>query len=847
MTLSQRVKAKYPQYAQMDDADLEKRVLAKYPQYGSIASQPSQPQKKTVGGFLGNVVKSTGRAIGDTVSGVANVFNPNPEKNTLNNLRKLGVGAYQKLTPGVQENEKYADAVGQFYKDRYGGFDKIKDTLYNDPAGVALDVATVAGGSGLAIKGVNLGAKSARLGKVANTLTKIDRALDPIQATGRVFGKIGSVFKKPLAKVGSKINSESLLTKGLGNPAKQAKITRRGITPGGLMKKYNLFDRDPETAQAALNKIFKEYDNRALNPNSKIDLQKIIQGIDTQIEKYSSGASKFSEANQKTLAELVERKNQLLEMFPDQKVVSGEELTKFRRTAIDPDIPDGNYFTDTAIKGKAKGTKKVRDIIKDSINATDDELKQLGIDAGGVKELVKVFEGYQNRVANRQLFNFTKLGSAGVGGFLGGVPGAVGGFMLEMVANNPAFLRYAAGVLDKLESLAKAKKIPITSDRAALVEKIVQEGSESGIQTQSKMAQKVLESIENGSQPKTLNNQLSSRLQSYYDIDRNLPSEFAQIQEKFFKELSENPKKYIIEYQKKFKNVLNPDDARSLSYEYRQNPSLLAGAVHEPSSAFTKLMYDYLLENNKTNTKPVTFTAGGAGSGKTTAIDGIREIYKIKKKSSIVYDSTLSNSKKAVKLIDKALKNNPKSKIALMYVMTDPVSAFERAIVRASKPKGRTVPIKHFVQSHVGSKSSFPEIAQYYKNNSRVKTYVIDNTGDIGTQKIVPLENIYSKVYTTDELERILYEIIEKQYRSGTIKDEVYRGFKGDISPTSPRLERHRGGMVQVAGDIRRHSKQHGAKPQERWSGINNPNLPNIARGIYYTGRTDRLFNRYNR
>lgn len=46
--LGQAVKAKYPQYAKVEDAQLGQSVAAKYPQYGSLVSQgaskPAAPQ-----------------------------------------------------------------------------------------------------------------------------------------------------------------------------------------------------------------------------------------------------------------------------------------------------------------------------------------------------------------------------------------------------------------------------------------------------------------------------------------------------------------------------------------------------------------------------------------------------------------------------------------------------------------------------------------------------------------------------------------------------------------------------------------------------------------------------------
>src|SRR5262245_1450068 len=41
--LGRRVKAKYPQYANIDDAELGRRIKAKYPQYAAFTDMPTAP------------------------------------------------------------------------------------------------------------------------------------------------------------------------------------------------------------------------------------------------------------------------------------------------------------------------------------------------------------------------------------------------------------------------------------------------------------------------------------------------------------------------------------------------------------------------------------------------------------------------------------------------------------------------------------------------------------------------------------------------------------------------------------------------------------------------------------
>jgi hypothetical protein len=108
---------------------------------------------------------------------------------TAKNLGKLVAGVGSKIVgsadtvseavggPDLQtpEQKTYAEAplnaVGQFYKDRYGSIEGLKRTLATDPVGAAADAATVLYGGGALAPG-RAGAAASRVGA----------AIDPIRA-----------------------------------------------------------------------------------------------------------------------------------------------------------------------------------------------------------------------------------------------------------------------------------------------------------------------------------------------------------------------------------------------------------------------------------------------------------------------------------------------------------------------------------------------------------------------------------------------------------------------------------------------------------------------------------------
>lgn len=85
-----------------------------------------------------------------------------------------------------------ADAVGNFYKNRYGSMKGFKNAVAEDPVGVLGDAATIlTGGEGVAIRALGPASKTAKIlgtaGRVTNPLTVPEKAL---AATGKVAGGV---------------------------------------------------------------------------------------------------------------------------------------------------------------------------------------------------------------------------------------------------------------------------------------------------------------------------------------------------------------------------------------------------------------------------------------------------------------------------------------------------------------------------------------------------------------------------------------------------------------------------------------------------------------------------------
>lgn len=134
----------------------------------------------------------------NVASGIANAVS-HPLQ-TVGGLVDLGAGVLQKAAYAAvpdswkpdQDNFFYskraddtANAVGQFYGERYGSLSKAGDTIMDDPVGFLGDAATVLGFGGG-------GLRAAGLSNAANKVQAVGRAIDPIAATAKAATAVAS-------------------------------------------------------------------------------------------------------------------------------------------------------------------------------------------------------------------------------------------------------------------------------------------------------------------------------------------------------------------------------------------------------------------------------------------------------------------------------------------------------------------------------------------------------------------------------------------------------------------------------------------------------------------------------
>lgn len=182
-----------------------------------------QKTQKTIGGFAGNIAKSGADLIKNTAQAITNPVE------TVSSLGKIGAGAVAKAIPGRQGVEQNFDNVTDFYKQRYGSFNQLKETAYNDPIGVAGDVATITGGVGAVAK-LGTVSKIGNFSKVANVANKINTFTDPLQAVTAIPKSL--IPKRYLSTTAEKLYQSALKPSTTLSDIERAKIISTGLKEG---------------------------------------------------------------------------------------------------------------------------------------------------------------------------------------------------------------------------------------------------------------------------------------------------------------------------------------------------------------------------------------------------------------------------------------------------------------------------------------------------------------------------------------------------------------------------------------------------------------------------------------
>ena len=181
-----------------------------------------------VGQVFGNVIPSAQENAGDILHAVTH------PKQTIKGTLDVVQGGIQKLVPGEQKKEESFDSLVRFFGDRYGSLERIKQTVINDPVGVALDLSGFLGGAGVAAKSASTASKASGVGKLASKLDDVSDAskatrISMVEASSKAYG-----VKKNIRSLTQLENSNSALRKYVG------KKQKKGIDPKEIVAQTDL-------------------------------------------------------------------------------------------------------------------------------------------------------------------------------------------------------------------------------------------------------------------------------------------------------------------------------------------------------------------------------------------------------------------------------------------------------------------------------------------------------------------------------------------------------------------------------------------------------------------------------
>lgn len=451
------------------------------------------PTSTPEGNAMTNFLPSLGRAAMGIVDAGKMAMTPatndkgefagfSPVNNQLTqNVANMAVGAAEKLIPGQQNEEKYADAVGNFYKDRYGGVENIGNTVNQDPVGVLIDLSTLisAGGTIAAKAGqISKVSKLAKAGEVAKTA---GAAIDPINAVIKTTGKVTQVATSPARKVGG-VAADFLETEAKNLPLQGVRITppqqlkfkkTHGLTVQDFVKDEKLSGNPVERAVEKADELQTSYDAVVKNSGIQVDGAKVIEGLNKRIAELKSGDNAL---NPPSLA-LAEKLEAYRDLYAGKLVgqpVGVDRLVGLRQQArknmrstkdfqVDPDTANVNVQLYRALN----------DVIYDAVGKSPKgtaQVRNLGKQLNRFYDFIELTEKTGMPATKSRLGEFVK--GAGAATALTNpsmIPAILAGYGVKRLAANPTVLAGGAKALEGGARMAREAGTGVTGKMSAMM------------------------------------------------------------------------------------------------------------------------------------------------------------------------------------------------------------------------------------------------------------------------------------------------------------------------------------------------------------------------------------------
>lgn len=403
-----------------------------------------------------NIPKSTGQFVKDSVTPFVHPIR------TAKAITNLGIGIAAKLFPGKQEQEFYADQLGELIKQRYGSVNAFQRTLEEDPVGVLSDVAGLAtAAGGVAGKGAAAGSKLARFGEAAN---KAGRSLDPaaiaIQTAGKVFNKIPGVQK---AAEGLYAGGAKFPTSRGGNPARNAGVQADNVRTA-LRERLTTSDAGVGKLQRRIGELGDEIRDLIDNapPGARVDADPIVDELLQAIQEVDIPGNPNRAQD---VAQLTQAFDGFVESLKGADHLTVAEAQKAKQLLGQRLNFNAKPGTQTFVG--EMGEQAIRRGERAGIEAVIPEIADLNAKQAALLELRDPLSQAARRTSNRNLFGtgidlpLNALAGAAAGSAGGGTGAAVGTAVGAAVgiAQSPRIQQRAAIIMQQLIDAGQAPEV----------------------------------------------------------------------------------------------------------------------------------------------------------------------------------------------------------------------------------------------------------------------------------------------------------------------------------------------------------------------------------------------------
>ncbi len=320
----------------------------------------------------------------------------------------LAMGAVEKLIPGEQGHERYADQVGHFIKDRYGSFDAVKQTAMSDPVGMLADA------SGLLTGGGMLAARAP--GKIGKAMSGAGAAIDPLNvAANTAKTAVGKMTPKDLP---AKMYERSAKW---GTTIPQAE--RTALSNTALDYKLLPTAKGADKLEAAIGGLNDQLDtliHAAQDAGKTIPKEAVFTHL-KQLRKRKGGplleAGKDLDAIEAIAKAFDENLKRLDKDFLTPHELQTLKLDTYKKINWDAKRMTGSPIKEDTYKAVAKGAKEGLESIAPEVKGVNQQL-------GPLYELQPHLQRAAGRIGNRQLISINAPLNATAGSSIGGPVGA---------------------------------------------------------------------------------------------------------------------------------------------------------------------------------------------------------------------------------------------------------------------------------------------------------------------------------------------------------------------------------------------------------------------------------------